>query len=287
LPYPIQRAEWLGPKLKLLEVAAPEVAAAAAPGQFIMLRLHEKGERIPLTIADFDPGRGTVTIIFLVVGKTTEQLSLLERGDAILDFVGPLGKHLEIGKVGTVVVVGGGVGVPAVYPKAKALKAAGNYLISIIGARSAELLVLEEQMRAISDELYLTTDDGSRGRQGFVSDELADLLAQGRQIDLVIAVGPIPMMAAVAKVTEASATKTLVSLNPIMVDGTGMCGGCRVRVAGQSKYACVDGPIFDAHQVDFRELMSRQGRFLPEERTSLEHFHAHRCGGGSCHAATA
>ena len=286
MAYQIVRAEWLGPKLKLLEVAAPEVAQAAAPGQFIMLRLHERGERIPLTIADFDPGRGTVTIIFLVVGKTTEELATLERGGAILDFVGPLGNHLELEAPGTVVVIGGGVGVPAVYPKAKALKAAGNYLISIIGARSEELLVLEQQMRAISDEFYVTTDDGSQGRRGFVSDELAELLASGRQIDQVIAVGPIPMMAAVAKVTAPAGVRTLVSLNPIMVDGTGMCGGCRVRVAGKNRYACVDGPIFDAHQVDFGELMSRQGRFVPQEQDSLDRHHACRLG-GSANAAPA
>lgn len=285
MPYPIARAEWLGPKLKLLEVEAPEVARAAAPGQFIILRLHEKGERIPLTIADFSAERGTVTIIFLVVGKTTEQLSGLKQGDAILDFVGPLGNHLEWRGPGTVVVVGGGVGVPAVYPKAKALKAAGNRLISIIGARSAELLVLEEQMRAISDEFHLTTDDGSKGRKGFVSDALRDLLEGQRKIDLVIAVGPIPMMAAVAQTTQPFGVKTLVSLNPIMVDGTGMCGGCRVQVAGKNRYACVDGPIFDAHEVDFGELMSRQGRFVPQERESLERHHCRLEGGA--HAPTA
>jgi ferredoxin--NADP+ reductase len=238
-----------------------------------MLRIDENGERIPLTIADCDPHAGTVAIIFLAVGKTTRQLGRLRAGDALRDVAGPLGHHMEIEKVGTVVCVGGGVGVPALYPKARALKQAGNRLVSILGARTAELLVLVEEMSAVSDEVRITTDDGSRGRQGFVSNELADMLRDSAPpIDLVVAVGPIPMMAAVAETTRPHAVKTLVSLNPIMVDGTGMCGGCRVTVGGKTKFACVDGPVFDAHAVDFAELSKRQQRFLPLERRAKEAY---------------
>ncbi len=267
----------LGPDLTRLDIEAPDVARAALPGQFLMLRCDKRGERIPLTIADSDPAAGTVTIIFLAVGKTTLQLSQLKPGDAIRDIAGPLGHHMEIEQVGTVVCVGGGVGVPALYPKARALKQAGNRVVSVIGARTAELLVLLDEMSAISDEVRVTTDDGSRGRKGFVSDELAEMLSDGAgRPQLVVAVGPIPMMAAVAGTTRPHGVKTLVSLNPIMVDGTGMCGGCRVTVGGKTKFACVDGPVFDAHEVDFAELAQRQKRFIPFEQRAKEEF-GHAC----------
>ncbi len=281
--FPIIAAKSLGRNLTRLDIKAPDVARAALPGQFLILRIDEAGERIPLTIADRDPQAGTVSVIFLAVGKTTLQLSRLRAGDAILDVVGPLGNHLEVERVGTVVCVGGGVGIPALYPKARALKGAGNRVISILGARSADLLALVEEMSAISDEVRLATDDGSRGRKGMVSDELADLLASGTtavdpppRASLVVAVGPIPMMAAVAKVTRPHGVKTLVSLNPIMVDGTGMCGGCRVTVGGETKFACVDGPVFDAHAVDFEELSQRQERFADAERRAREAYE-HAC----------
>ena len=241
--FPIRSARQIGPDLTRLDLEAPDLARAALPGQFLMLRIDERGERIPLTIADADPDAGTVTIIFLAVGKTTRQLSRLREGDGILDVAGPLGRHMEIERVGTVACVGGGVGVPALYPKAKALKQAGNRVVSILGARTAELPVLVDEMVRISDEVRFTTDDGSRGRKGFVSDELGAMLEDpAAGPDLVVAVGPIPMMAAVAKTTRPHDVKTLVSLNPIMVDGTGMCGGCRVTVGGETKFACVDGP---------------------------------------------
>jgi ferredoxin--NADP+ reductase len=275
--FPIRSAAVLGPDLKRLDIEAPDLARAAEPGQFLMLRLHEGGERIPLTIADSDPQAGTVSIIFLAVGKTTRQLGRLEAGDAILDVAGPLGRHMEIAKVGTVVCVGGGVGVPALYPKARALKQAGNRVISILGARTEELLVLVDEMSAVSDEVRITTDDGSRGRKGFVSDELKVMLDDPAiQIDMVVAVGPIPMMAAVAETTRPYGVKTLVSLNPIMVDGTGMCGGCRVTVGGQTKFACVDGPVFDGHEVNFKELSQRQKRFDTFERRAKEEYE-HAC----------
>ncbi len=273
----IRAARTIGPDLTRLDIEAPDIARAALPGQFLMLRYDERSERIPLTIADADPAAGTVTIIFLTVGKTTHQLSLLKPGDSIRDVAGPLGHHMDIERVGTVVCVGGGVGVPALYPKAKALKKAGNRVVSILGARTAELLVLLDEMSAISDEVRVTTDDGSRGRKGFVSDELAEMLKdEATRPDMIVAVGPIPMMAAVAETSRPYGVKTLVSLNPIMVDGTGMCGGCRVTVGGRTKFACVDGPVFDAHEVDFRELAQRQKRFIPFEQRAKEEF-AHAC----------
>jgi ferredoxin--NADP+ reductase len=275
--FPIRSATKLGPDLTRLDIEAPDLARAALPGQFLILRIGEGGERIPLTIADRDAEAGTVSVIFLAVGKTTRQLSRMKAGDALLDVVGPLGCHIVVEKVGTVVCVGGGVGVPALYPKARAMKQAGNRVVSIIGARSAELLVLADEMAAISDEVRITTDDGSRGRQGFVSDELRDMLEdKSRKVDLVVAVGPIPMMAAVAETTRPYEVKTLVSLNPIMVDGTGMCGGCRVTVGGKTKFACVDGPVFDAHEVNFEELAQRQRRFERFEQKAKEAYD-HAC----------
>jgi ferredoxin--NADP+ reductase len=253
-------------------VEAPHVARKCEPGQFIILRLNEKGERIPLTIADFDRDAGTVTIIFQKVGKTTYHLATFKPGDDIRDFVGPLGRHLDLGKLGTVACLGGGLGIAPIYPKVRALKAAGNYVVSIIGARRKDLVILEDEMRDYSDELFVTTDDGSYGLHGFVTDQLRLLLDEGRQFDTCLAVGPIPMMEAVCKLTAERDLPTLVSLDTIMVDGTGMCGSCRVTVGGETKFTCVDGPVFDGHSVDWVEAKARQCRYVPQERQALEVF---------------
>lgn len=282
--YEIVEKRELAPGIKRFDVFAPLVARRARAGQFVILRVNERGERIPLTIVAADAKKGTVTIIFREVGKTTKKLGSLREGDCILDFVGPLGVPASIKKYGCVACVGGGVGVAAVYPRARALKAVGNYVISIIGARSKELLILEREMWEVSDELYVTTDDGSKGRRGLVSDVLRDLLeaaaaGRRRKIDFVTAAGPVAMMKAVAEVTRPYGIKTVVSLNPIMVDGTGMCGSCRVTVGGETKFACVHGPEFDAHLVDFDELLSRNARYLEEERLALELLEQRATGG--------
>ena len=275
--FKIRSAQKLGPDLTKLEIEATDLARAALPGQFLMLRVDERGERVPLTIADSDAAAGTVTIIFLGVGKSTRKLGQLQTGDSILDLAGPLGQHMDIEKVGTVVCVGGGVGIAALYPKVKAIREVGNRVVTILGARTADLLVLVNEMEAVSDEVRITTDDGSRGRKGFVSDELKALLENGSGgVNLVVAVGPVPMMAAVAETTRPFKVKTLVSLNPIMVDGTGMCGGCRVTVGGKIKFACVDGPVFDGHEVNFRELSERQKRFAKMEQRAKE-MYDHEC----------
>jgi len=273
--YSIVKKEELSAGVKLFVVAAPLIAKKCRPGQFVILRIDEEGERIPLTIADFDRAAGTITLIFQEVGHTTRQLGTLEVGDALLDLAGPLGKATHIENFGTVVCIGGGIGVAPVYPIARAYKEAGNKVISIIGARSADLLILEKAMAAVSDELYVTTDDGSKGRKGLVIHPLQDMIAAGMKIDLVMAIGPVIMMRSVAEVTRPYGIRTIVSLNPIMVDGTGMCGGCRVSVDGENKFACVDGPEFDAHAVDFDGLMVRQ-------RMYHEHEKRERCGGGNC-----
>ncbi len=269
---------------KLMEIEAPLVARKAKPGQFIILRVRENGERIPLTIADSNKERGTITIIFQEIGKTTKQLGTLEAGDYLSDFVGPLGKPMELPSTpGRVIAVGGGVGIAPIYPKVKAFHEAGMEVISIIGARTADLLILEDEMRAVSKELHICTDDGTKGHHGFVSDILQTMLDdKSKKIDEIIAVGPLPMMRVVANQTRPYGIKTLVSLNPIMVDGTGMCGCCRVTVGGETKFSCVDGPVFDAHQVDFEELTRRSRTYLSEEKTALEKFeHECRCGGGN------
>jgi ferredoxin--NADP+ reductase len=253
-------------------VAAPHIARKCEPGQFIILRLNERGERIPLTIADFDRDAGTVTIIFQKVGKTTYHLATFREGDEIRDFVGPLGRHLDLGKIGNVACLGGGLGIAPIYPKVRALKAGGNYVVSIIGARRKDLVILEDEMRAHSDELFVTTDDGSYGLHGFVTDRLKLLLDDGQQFDTCLAVGPIPMMEAVCKLTAAHDLPTLVSLDTIMVDGTGMCGSCRVTVGDETKFTCVDGPVFDGHQVDWTEAKARQIRYRPQEREAMEKF---------------
>jgi ferredoxin--NADP+ reductase len=253
-------------------VAAPHIARKCEPGQFIILRLNEQGERIPLTIADFDRDAGTVTIIFQKVGKTTYHLATFREGDEIRDFVGPLGRHLDLGKIGTVACLGGGLGIAPIYPKVRALKAGGNYVVSIIGARRKDLVILEDEMRARSDELFVTTDDGSYGLHGFVTDQLKLLLEEGRKFDTCLAVGPIPMMEAVCKLTAAHDLPTLVSLDTIMVDGTGMCGSCRVTVGDETKFTCVDGPVFDGHKVDWLEAKARQCRYQPQEREAMDKF---------------
>lgn len=270
--FPILQAEFLAPGIKRLVIAALRISRKQQPGQFVILRLHEHGERIPLTIESSDPGRGTISIVVQSVGKTTHLLNSLGAGDAILNVVGPLGKPSVIKKFGTVVVIGGGVGTAMAYPTALALKQAGNRVISIIGARNKGLVILEREMLQVSDALTITTDDGSYGRKGLVIDELRDLIANGPHIDLVLAVGPIPMMKAVADITRGPHISTVVSLNPIMIDGTGMCGGCRVLVDGKSRFACVDGPEFDAHTVDFGVLLQRNAMYRSAEQASMAEF---------------
>ena len=255
----------LNPTVTRMEVSAPLIAKKALPGQFIILRVDEKGERIPLTIADYDREKGTITIIFQKVGLTTELLDTLEEGDDILDFVGPLGRPTELEGVKKVAVIGGGVGCAIAYPQAKYLHEHGVAVDVIAGFRSKDIVILEEEFQAACDHLYLTTDDGSYGEKGLVTDKLKALIEAGNQYDVVIAIGPIIMMKFVCKTTEPYGIKTLVSLNPIMIDGTGMCGGCRVSVGGQMKFACVDGPDFDGHQVDFDELMARNAAYKERE----------------------
>lgn len=252
-----------------MNIQAPDVAAAAKAGQFIILRIDEAGERIPLTIADYNADEGSVTIIFQEMGKTTKQLAKMSAGEELLDFVGPLGKESEIEKLGTVVLVGGGVGIAPIYPQAKEYRAAGNKVISIIGARNKDMLILEDEMIAASDEVLVATDDGSKGHHGFVTDLVKQLLDGEEHIDRIVAIGPPIMMRAVAGVTSSYDVETLVSLNPIMVDGTGMCGGCRVNVGGEVKFACVDGPEFNAKDVDFNLLMSRLSFYRKEEADAI------------------
>jgi len=270
--YRIITKKELASSVKLLEIQAPLVAKKAKPGQFIVVRIDEYGERIPITITDWSPVKGTVTIVILEVGKTTKQLGSLSVGDHILNLIGPLGNPMEVGNYGTIVCIGGGVGVALIYPEAKALKEAGNRVISIIGARNKELLILENEIRNISDELHITTDDGSKGHRGFVSDVLKKLLEEQRHINRVIAIGPVIMMKVIAELTRPYGVKTVVSLNPIMVDGTGMCGSCRVIVGGKTMFACVDGPEFDAHEVDFDNLLGRNQRYIEKEAVSLKKY---------------
>lgn len=272
MPFKILKKQELVPTIYLMEILAPRIAKKAQPGQFVILRIDEKGERIPLTIADFDRDIGTITMIFQVVGKTTMQLASLNEGDELLDFIGPLGNPAHIENFGTVLLVGGGVGVAPVFPQARAFREAGNRVISIIGARSASLLLWEERMREVSDELYITTDDGTKGHHGFVTDIVKKLLEEGTKVDMVVAIGPPVMMRAVAGVTRPFNVKTIVSLNSIMVDGTGMCGSCRVLVGNETKFACVDGPEFDAHLVDFTLLMSRLAMYQTEEKLAFEKY---------------
>jgi ferredoxin/flavodoxin---NADP+ reductase len=270
--FKILKAEFLAPGIKRFVIDAPRIARRHKPGQFLIVRVSDRGERIPLTIERSDATRGIINIVVQSVGKTTRVLNALNTGDYILDVVGPLGTPSEIQHFGTVVVMGGGVGTAMAYPTAAALKKAGNHVISIVGARTRELVILEHEMAEVSDELTITTDDGSYAQKGFVTDRLQQLIATGTQINLVLAVGPIPMMRAVASVTRPLNIRTIVSLNPIMIDGTGMCGGCRVLVDGQSKFACVDGPEFDGHKVDFAVLVQRNSMYRHAEQVSLADF---------------
>ncbi|HEY6905554.1 MAG TPA: sulfide/dihydroorotate dehydrogenase-like FAD/NAD-binding protein [Candidatus Acidoferrales bacterium] len=268
----IQQAQLLAPGIKRFVIEAPRIARKRQPGQFVIIRTHVQGERIPLTIESSDPSAGTISIVVQAVGKTTYLMHSLRAGDSLADVVGPLGKPSEINKFGTVAVIGGGVGTAMAYPTASALKRAGNDVISIIGARKKELVILESEMRAVSDTLIVTTDDGSYGLKGFVTDWLGELIKRGTQIDLVLAVGPVVMMRAVAELTRPAGIRTIVSLNPIMIDGTGMCGGCRVLVDGKSQFACVDGPEFEAHRVNFDVLVQRNAMYREAERRSMEEF---------------
>jgi len=251
------------------DVRAPEIAKKAKAGQFVIVRLTEGGERIPLTIADKNAFEGYITLIFQIVGKTTALMRTLNEGDVIKDMVGPLGKAAEIKKLGTVIMVGGGTGVAILHHITKAFKEAGNYVISIIGAREKDLLILEEEMRLLSDEMIVTTDDGSYGERGFVTGPLEKYLEERHDIKEVYAIGPIPMMKFVCRLTKKYDVKTMVSLNPVMIDGTGMCGGCRVTVGEKTKFCCVDGPDFDGHEVDFDELMNRNSMYLIDEKDAL------------------
>jgi ferredoxin/flavodoxin---NADP+ reductase len=251
------------------DINAPKIAKKIKPGQFIILRVNETGERIPLTVADKDEFAGTITIIFQVVGKTTALMRSLKEGDDIRDVVGPLGKPAEVEKLGTVVMVGGGTGVAILYNIAKSFKEAGNYVIGIIGAREVDLIILKNEMKAVCDELVITTDDGSFGLRGFVSQPLEKYLGERDDIKMVYAIGPIPMMKNICKLTEKFNVPTMVSLNPVMIDGTGMCGGCRVNVEGKTQFCCVDGPDFDGHKVDFEELEKRNSLYLKDEKSSL------------------
>jgi ferredoxin--NADP+ reductase len=272
--YEIISAEFIAPGIKRFEITAPKIARKRKAGQFVILRIDEYGERIPLTIADSDNDRGTITLIVQGIGKTTTELNNLNKGDFIRDVVGPLGTPSHIENFGTAVSIGGGVGTAIAYPIAVALKEAGNHTISIIGGRTKEFVILEEEMKKVADEVYATTDDGSYGFHGFVTQKLQELINSGVKIDFVLAIGPIPMMKAVAETTRPYGIKTVVSLNPVMVDGTGMCGGCRATVDNKTVFVCVDGPEFDAHKVDFVTLERRNRTYREDEQTALN---AHKC----------
>lgn len=254
-------------------LSGPKIAKKRKAGQFVVIRIHEQGERIPLTIADADPEKGTVTIIFQMIGKSTRHLADLNVGNTILDLIGPLGKPTHVENFGTVACIGGGIGIAPLYPITQAMKNAGNHVISIIGARSKEVLIMQDQMKAVSDEMIESTDDGSYGFKGFVSQALEErYLKSGKKIDLVVAIGPVPMMRSVCEVTRKYDVPTVVSLNSIMVDATGMCGACRVSVGGNTRFVCVDGPEFDGHQVDFKQLMDRLCIYQDDEKESIDHY---------------
>ena len=276
--YEILLKQDLVPNIHLFKIEAPDVAKKAQAGQFVVIRIDERGERIPLTIADWNREEGTVTIVFMEVGTTTHRLAQLQAGDSITDFIGPLGKPTHIEKFGTVVCVAGGFAVATIMPIARAMKEKGNRVISIMGARNKDLIFWEDELRSVNDQLIVTTDDGSYGRKGLVTEPLKELLESSEKIDRVIAIGPSIMMKASAQTTEPFGVTTIVSLNPIMVDGTGMCGCCRVSVGGVTKFACVDGPDFDGHQVDWDLLFARQRIYLDEEKTSFEEWKAKHAG---------
>ncbi|MEN6519545.1 MAG: sulfide/dihydroorotate dehydrogenase-like FAD/NAD-binding protein [Armatimonadota bacterium] len=266
----VVRKERLSDTVVLFELDNPLIARSAKAGQFVIIRPGTESERIPLTISDTDPVKGTVTIIFQVVGRTTMELSRIEQGESVPDVCGPLGTPTEIEKFGTCICVGGGVGIAFLRPITKALKAAGNEVLTVLGAREKSLIILENEMRELSDEISLTTDDGSYGKKGLVTDVIKEVLESGRKIDYIFAIGPMPMMRAVSDTTRPFGVKTIVSLDPVMIDGTGMCGGCRVTVGGKTKFTCVDGPDFDAHEVDWAELKTRKSYYFDEERVARE-----------------
>jgi len=273
MPRILQKRE-LSDEDTLFVLDCPDIARACAPGQFVIVRHGEGGERIPLTIADSSAPDGTITIIFKKIGLSTKLLGILEEGGELDDVAGPLGSPTHLENFGTVVCIGGGVGIAPLHAIAKGMARAGNTVIAILGARTADLLLMEDEMAAIAEEVLVTTDDGSKGVKGFGTDELSRLIEEGRNIDLVVAAGPVVMMKAVCDLTREFEIPTVVSLNPIMVDGTGMCGGCRVSVGGETKFACVDGPEFDGHLVDFDLLMQRQRTYLDEEKESVERCRA-------------
>ena len=271
--FKILKKEELSPNVFSMDIDAPRVAKKAQAGQFIVLRVDEKGERIPLTIANFNRETGVVNIVFQVIGASTMALAAVEPGESIIDFVGPLGQPSEIKKFdGTVVVVGGGIGVAPTFPIARAMKEAGNKVIAIMGAKTRDILIMEDEMKAVTDEILITTDDGSRGIKGFVTYAVQELAQRGEKIAQITAIGPVIMMKSVADCTRELGIPTVVSLNPIMVDGTGMCGGCRVQVGEETKFACVDGPEFDGHLVDFNALMSRQRMYRDLEAEEKDHI---------------
>jgi ferredoxin--NADP+ reductase len=267
----VKRREMAGGTVILNEIEAPLIARKAKPGQFVILKANEAGERIPLTMADSDPESGTITVIFMVVGKSTALFKSLGIGDRYQDIIGPLGRPTHLEKLGTVVCVGGGTGIAVLHPIARGLKRIGNHVISIIGAKSKSLLILEDRMKEASDELHVCTDDGSYGHHGFVTNVLKEVLKK-ESVQLVVGIGPVPMMKFLSAVTREFGVKTMVSLNPIMIDGTGMCGGCRVTVGGKTRFACVDGPEFDGHQVDFNELMLRLQAYCEDEKKCYQDY---------------
>ncbi|MGD9826147.1 sulfide/dihydroorotate dehydrogenase-like FAD/NAD-binding protein [Desulfobacter sp.] len=272
----VHREELAQGTIILNEIEAPRISKKARPGQFVILQADETGERVPLTMADTDPEKGTITIIYMVVGKSTARFKDLKVGEEYFALIGPLGAPTHIDKIGKVVCVGGGTGIAVLHPIARAMKAAGNEVTAILGSRSYDLLILEEKMREASDHLYICTDDGSMGHHGFVTDVLKETIEK-EDIALVVAIGPIPMMKFCSLITKEKGVKTMVSLNPIMVDGTGMCGGCRVSVGGKTKFACVDGPEFDGHQVDFDGLAKRLASYTQVEKQSMDAYNKCRC----------
>ncbi len=273
MAYKILKKEFLNPQIFVMEIDAPLIAKKAEPGQFIILRIDEYGERVPFTVSDFDREKGSVTIIVQIVGKTTKDLAQLEAGDELLDFAGPLGMPTELEGFNKVAVIGGGLGTAIAYPQAKKLHAMGAEVHAITGFRDESLIILKDELERVSDKLVITTDDGSNGTKGFVTDRLKELIEAGENYDAVIAIGPLVMMRAVCNVTKEYGIKTIVSMNPVMIDGTGMCGGCRVIVGGETKFACVDGPDFDGHQIDWDSAMNRQKMFKAHEKRSCDEGH--------------
>jgi ferredoxin--NADP+ reductase len=272
--FEIIEKETIGPNVTRYEIKAPRIAKSRQCGQFVIVRAFEHSERIPLTIADVNTAAGTITIIVQTVGKSTSEMATLKKGNSFRDVAGPLGQPSHIQKYGTVVVIGGGLGTAVVYPQAVALRQAGNKIVSIIGARTKDLVILDELLGSVSDKLIITTDDGSSGKKGLVTDALRELIQAEGQVNAVYCAGPVIMMKFVAELTRPLNIPTIVSLNPVMVDGTGMCGGCRVTIDGKRKFACVDGPEFDGHKVDFDELMDRLKTYKPQENTKYEQ---HKC----------